>query len=115
MAYPSSEQGTTSFNAVECANLVGSVIAGTQVNSPTITGSSISGSTLALPTGMPGVAQIITGSTAAANATVSATHGLGSTPAFVSLTSEGTSGGAQLMSKTASLIHVQAHQSTLYP
>ena len=113
-------QGTTHDNTgwFDC------VYGETSVESPLLTGSTITGSeaTLASATitaltlgvgSLGGMAQVISGSTAAANATVSATHGLGVAPSWVGLTSEGTTGGLQLMSRGTSLIHIQANIGTV--
>lgn len=101
MAYPDKTQGTTSFNAIEFADAVFGTMSGSSVTSPAITGSSISGSTLALPSGMPGVCQILTGTTAAAQAQLVATHGLGAAPAHVSITSMITGSGVMTVAELA--------------
>ena len=126
MGYPDATQGTTHFNAVAAAavdvgtitggkNWAGSTITGSTATIKVIAGSNLSGSTFALPTGggLGGMAVVVNGTTGAAGATVSSTHSLAATPAFVALTNEGTSGGVQLMAKGTGEILVQANIGTV--
>ena len=98
------EQGTTHLNALEVDGLiaddasletvVGSTMLGSSVETPSFTGSQITGSGLTLPSdgALGGMSEVVTGTTGAASLQGSFNHSLVVTPSWVGLTAHGTNG-----------------------
>jgi len=99
------------------ADLVGSQISGSIITVADMVGSQISGSSLALPEdgALGGMAETLTGTTAAASANFSKVHSLGVSPTFVGLTAHGTNGSntLNLVTKDSAAIVVESALGTV--